>query len=209
MREKAPFTRENLERAYVLRRRESWVETEGRVAEHARDGFQRGFITGMVGMGLAGLTNGSVVVHQNSKTAQERTPSVEDYFSDRVPKTEIAKIRAECKAAGMSLHDRLMERSGWPAIPYDGQLLVTHQDALLMGGKVQATPGFGDHVKFLDRETCETCKTQVCVEICSAEAITPGPAFDREKCVHCGACYWNCDNIEFEAGAGGLHSAEN
>ena len=40
-----------------------------------------------------------------------------------------------------------------------------------------------------------------------------------EKCIHCGACLWNCEmpleedaektNIEFRAGAGGLHSAEN
>jgi electron-transferring-flavoprotein dehydrogenase len=39
------------------------------------------------------------------------------------------------------------------------------------------------------------------------------------KCVHCGACLWNCSqatpenpdrmNIAFRAGAGGLHSAEN
>jgi electron-transferring-flavoprotein dehydrogenase len=43
------------------------------------------------------------------------------------------------------------------------------------------------------------------------------PAFEREKCVHCGACIWNCGqspdgergNIEFRAGSGGLHSAEN
>jgi hypothetical protein len=40
-----------------------------------------------------------------------------------------------------------------------------------------------------------------------------------EKCVHCGACLWNCSqanpenpermNIAFRAGTGGLHSAEN
>ena len=45
------------------------------------------------------------------------------------------------------------------------------------------------------------------------------PAFDREKCIHCGACIWNCgvqldedparSNITFTAGAGGLHSNEN
>jgi electron-transferring-flavoprotein dehydrogenase len=43
--------------------------------------------------------------------------------------------------------------------------------------------------------------------------------FDREKCVYCGACVWNCrapldddpprSNISFTAGAGGLHSTEN
>jgi electron-transferring-flavoprotein dehydrogenase len=215
MREKAPFTCENLERAYVMRRRQSWVELEGRVAEHARDGFQRGFLTGMIGMALAGLTNGQIVAHHETKAAPQRTRTIDDYFSDRIPRDEIARIRAECKAAGTPLHDRLMERSGWPPIRFDGQMLMTHQDALLIGGKVQAVPGFGDHVSFLDRRICEDCGTQVCVEICSAEALAPNrdsgsvPSFDREKCVHCGACYWNCDNIEFEAGAGGLHSAEN
>jgi electron-transferring-flavoprotein dehydrogenase len=57
--------------------------------------------------------------------------------------------------------------------------------------------------------------------MCSGQAITRGenavPAFDREKCIYCGACLWNCEatgddtqgNIEFNAGAGGLHSALN
>jgi electron-transferring-flavoprotein dehydrogenase len=45
------------------------------------------------------------------------------------------------------------------------------------------------------------------------------PDFDREKCVHSGACLWNCatpvpgnldkTNTAFRAGTGGLHSAEN
>ena len=45
------------------------------------------------------------------------------------------------------------------------------------------------------------------------------PNFDREKCVHCGACLWNCTSaspetadrmgVAFYAGTGGLHSAEN
>jgi dissimilatory sulfite reductase (desulfoviridin) alpha/beta subunit len=61
-------------------------------------------------------------------------------------------------------------------------------------------------------------------EICSAQALMPGeeggtPEFDREKCIHCGACIWSCckalpedrerANIEFGAGSGGLHSNEN
>jgi electron-transferring-flavoprotein dehydrogenase len=43
------------------------------------------------------------------------------------------------------------------------------------------------------------------------------PVFDREKCVHCGACIWNCaqplpdnperTNIAFHADAGGLRVA--
>ena len=67
-----------------------------------------------------------------------------------------------------------MDSAGWPAIPYDGQLLVSHQDALLMGGKVQAPPGYADHVVFLYPELCEQCGTKICIELCCGQAITPG-----------------------------------
>ena len=72
------------------------------------------------------------------------------------------------------------------------------------------------------QSVCEQCTAKTCIEMCSGQAITRGddngvPAFDREKCIHCGACIWNCGksidgertNIDFRAGAGGLHSAEN
>lgn len=224
LRENAPFTRANLERTYVARRRRSWVEHEGRAAEHARNGFQKGFVRGLFGMGLAGLTKGQVVLHADIQPPHERLSTPEDYYAGRIPRAEIASMREQAKASGIPLHDSLMDRCGWPPIPYDGRLLVSHQDALLIGGKVQATPGFEDHVRFLRRELCETCLTQVCVEMCSGEAIAPNkdggnaPLFDREKCVHCGACLWNCaheadasgrTNIEFGAGGGGLHSVEN
>jgi electron-transferring-flavoprotein dehydrogenase len=84
-----------------------------------------------------------------------------------------------------------------------------------MGGKVQAPSGYADHVIFIDPAVCETCRAPVCIEICSGQALNRGstgvPLFDREKCVFCGACLWNCPegNIEFRAGAGGLHSAQN
>jgi electron-transferring-flavoprotein dehydrogenase len=88
----------------------------------------------------------------------------------------------QCLAHGASVQGALMERVGWPAIAFDGQPLVSHQDALLMGGKVQAPAGYADHV-----------------EICSGEAITASPEgqpqFDRENCIHCSA--------------GGLHLTEN
>jgi electron-transferring-flavoprotein dehydrogenase len=66
-------------------------------------------------------------------------------------------------------------RCGWPAIEYDGQLLVSHQDALLIGGKVQAPPGFADHVRFVYPDFCERCVAKMCIEMCSGQAITPGP----------------------------------
>jgi electron-transferring-flavoprotein dehydrogenase len=78
-------------------------------------------------------------------------------------------------------------------------------------------------VIFADPETCKQCGAKICIEGCSGQAIMPGdegvPRFDREKCVFCGACLWNCSqpskkdpekgNIRFEAGSGGLHSTVN
>ena len=223
LQEKKSFTRENLEATYVKRRRESWVETEGRIAEKSRDGFQRGVVAGLIGMGLTGITRGLINLPGKPAPPHRRIPSMEDYFRGKLSAEEIAQIRQDCYAQGISLHSALMDKCGWPSIPYDGQLLVTHQDALLMGGKVQAPPGYADHVVFLYPNLCQKCGTKICIEICSGQAITPGaegvPAFDREKCIHCGACLWNCaqalpgekdrTNLLFRAGAGGLHSAEN
>jgi electron-transferring-flavoprotein dehydrogenase len=221
---KKPFTKENLEQAYVSRRRASWVEAEAIVAEKSRDGFQQGVVSGMIGMALSGLTGGRLNLTSEPVPPWQRIPTLEDYYRDRIAPDEIARLREECRAKGVSLHGALMDKLGWPAIPFDGQLLVSHQDALLMGGKVQAPPGYADHVVFLHPELCGKCGVKVCIEACSGQAITPGegggvPAFDREKCVHCGACLWNCAssapgepdrmNIAFRAGTGGLHSAEN
>jgi electron-transferring-flavoprotein dehydrogenase len=219
---KRPLTRENLEAAYVARRRASWIESEGRVAEKARDGFQRGVVTGLVGMALAGVTGGRVSVGEEPPHPAEKIATLEAFYAGKIPPGEIAAIRRACEAKGVPLHDALMDRAGWPAVPLDGSLLVTHQDALLVGGKVQAPPGYADHVTFLRPELCRSCGRKVCFEICSAEAIRPGdggvPSFDREKCVHCGACLWSCTqrvdgtdevNLQLRAGTGGLHSAEN
>jgi len=223
LKEGKPFTRENLEHAYVKRRRESWIEAEAKVAERARNGFQRGFVTGLVGMALAGLSRGRLAIPGSPAPPHSRVPKVEEYYRGKISPEEIARIREESASRGQALHHALMEQCGWPSIPYDGRLLVSHQDALLMGGKVQAPPGYADHVVFVYPYLCETCGTRICVEVCSGQAITPGekgvPNFDREKCVHCGACVWNCTqprpedpertNIQFRAGTGGLHSAEN
>jgi len=150
-------------------------------------------------------------------------PNLHDYYLGKIPDAEVSEILVDCRRKGVPCHDALMERVGWPAIPFDGQLLVSHQDALLIGGKVQAAPGFADHVRFVYPDFCERCVGKLCIEMCSGQALSLGPTgvpvFDREKCVHCGACLWNCTasmeddpqrgNIEFRAGSGGLHSGEN
>lgn len=219
-----PFTRENLEQTYVARRRASWLETEGRMAEHARDGFQKNFILGMIGTALAGLTQGKLALRTDIRRPQDHIESLEKFFEGRISRVHLARVRTEAAKSGKPLHDLLMDEAGWPQIPYDGKLLVSHQDALLLGGKVQAPAGYADHVVFLYPGLCESCDTKVCIEMCSGQAIRASenggvPDFDREKCVYCGACLWNCassregdaerGNIDFRAGAGGLHSVEN
>lgn len=213
-----PFTKENLEATYEARRRKSRVELGALAAEHARDGFHRGFVRGLVGMALAGLTGGKLALETKIPPAAKQMRRLESYLSAD------AKLRKAVQAArdvGRPLHDALMSARGWPEIAYDGRLLVTQQDALLMGGKVQAAPGFENHVVFRDKNLCAACTEKTCASMCSGQAITIDseglPVFEREKCVHCGGCLWNCShapegassNIDFRAGAGGLHSAEN
>ena len=65
---------------------------------------------------------------------------------------KIAELKQQAAAENRSLHDVFMDACGWPAIPFDGKLLITHQDALLVGGKVQAAAGYADHVVFIDAE---------------------------------------------------------
>jgi len=219
-----PFTSENLEKTYVARRRASWVEAEAKIAARSREGFASGFIPGIVGMALTGLTKGALCWPADSEPVHKRIPSIEEYYHGRISCEEIARIRQEATAKGLALHDALMDKVGWPEIEYDGKLLISHQDALLLGGKVQAAPGYADHVTFERPDVCRACNEKTCIEACSGQAITTNPddgvpLFDREKCVHCGACLWNCSkpsqtdpertNVRFAAGAGGLHSAEN
>ena len=216
--QKRPFTREQLEATYVRRRRKSWVDAESKVAANARNGFEHGVVTGMLGMFLAGLTGGRFAP---APSRPRNVPSLEQAYGSRISASELKQIKEECATKAISLHDRIMDRCGWPQIPMDGKLLISHQDALLMGGGVQAPPGYANHVIFRRPDLCRECETKLCVEMCSGQAITHGeegvPGFDREKCVYCGACLWNCQaegegtsgNVEFNAGAGGLHSALN
>ncbi len=218
-----PFNQDDLEQTYVKRRRESWVFKEGQMAERARDGFQKGFVQGIVGMAMAGFSGGFFSWPGKPLAPYQRIPSLAEYYKGRITPKEIEDLRKECRISGKTLHEALMERVGWPGVPLDGKLLVSQQDALLVGGKVQAPAGFSDHVIILKPSLCNFCERKVCVDMCSGQAIAlseeGGVAFDREKCVHCGACLWNCaqvvdkltgrTNLDFRAGAGGLHSAEN
>ena len=213
-----PFTQENLATTYETRRRQSWVERGAREAQNARNGFQDGLVKGMIGMALAGLTGGRLALKGKIPPAHQQIKPFPPRSFDGLKLKDAVKLSLE---DGRSLHDALLTARGWPEIPLDGRLLLSHQDALLLGGKVQAMPGFADHVVFRDVGLCIGCNEKTCIAMCSGQAITLGedgaPAFEREKCAHCGACLWNCgqspdgvhSNVDFRAGAGGLHSAEN
>ena len=213
-----PFTQQNLSATYEARRRASWVEQGARVAENARNGFHLGVVPGMIGMALAGLTRGKISVNATIPPAHKQIHPTRSRSAEKLNRKEAAALAV---LDGRPLHDAIMTARGWPEIPFDGRLLVSHQDALLVGGKVQAMPGFADHVVFRDVGLCIGCEEKTCIAMCSGQAITLGedgaPAFEREKCAHCGACLWNCgqspdgvhSNVEFRAGSGGLHSAEN
>ncbi len=216
--ERRSFTQENLAATYELRRRVSWIERNALEAMNARNGFHRGFVSGLTGMMLAGLTGGRLSLVASAPPTHKQIKKRVVRSLKELKRREAAMLAME---DGRPLHDALMSARGWPEIEFDGKLLVSHQDALLMGGKVQAMPGFADHVVFRDAGLCVHCDDKTCIAMCSGQALTLGPecspVFEREKCVHCGACLWNCSqagadgqtNIEFRAGAGGLHSAEN
>lgn len=218
LRHSRPFTRENLQDSYEKRRRASWVEKGASEAQWARHGFHKGFVRGLIGTALAGFTNGQLGYSGEIPTPAEQ---IKKLRRDPLASQEVKKATEAALAAGRPVHDALLSARGWPEIPFDGRLLVTQQDALLMGGKVQAMPGYADHVVFTNKELCGKCAEHTCVSMCSGQAITLGadkrPTFEREKCVHCGACMWNCahppagrnSNVEFRAGSGGFHSAEN
>jgi electron-transferring-flavoprotein dehydrogenase len=213
-----PFTQENLAATYETRRRQSWVERGAHEAQNARNGFQGGMVKGMIGMALAGLTGGRLSLNGQIPLAHKQIRPFAPKSFDGLKLKEAVALALE---DGRPLHDALLSARGWPEVPLDGRLLVSHQDALLLGGKVQAMPGFADHVVFRDVGLCIGCEEKTCIAMCSGQAITLGedgaPAFEREKCAHCGACLWNCgqspdgvhSNVEFRAGSGGLHSAEN
>ncbi len=217
------FTKANLEATYLATRRASKLNKRLQKATGARNGFNKSFFWGMFGEALTGFTG--LHLPFASVPPATRVPELKDAVKGRI-KDEKAfdEAVAAARKANKPLHDAVMDAEGWPAIPFDGELLMTHQDALLIGGKVQAAAGFADHVTFEDPSICAKCTKHTCIEICSAQALMPGenpgdvPAFDREKCIHCGACIWNCamlvpgtthGNIVFKAGSGGLHSNEN
>ena len=106
-------------------------------------------------MALAGMTGGRLALRGQIPPAPKQFGRSTAYIAGGLSTKQAAALALD---SGRPLHDALMTARGWPEIQYDGRLLVTHQDALLMGGKVQAMPGFADHVVFLDKKCCLACE---------------------------------------------------
>ena len=154
LRSGSPFSQENLSRSYEKTRRLSAVERGARQAQNARNGFHRGFVRGLAGMALAGFTGGRLALPAHIPPAPKQIRTIPTGSEAELKLRGAAALALE---TGRPIHDALMTARGWPQISFDGRLLVTHQDALLMGGKVQAVPGYADHVVFLDRQRCISC----------------------------------------------------
>ncbi len=71
-----PFTQKNLSETYEKRRRASTVERGARQAQNARNGFHRGFVRGLAGMALAGLTGGRLSLRARIPSAPRQIRSI-------------------------------------------------------------------------------------------------------------------------------------
>ena len=162
-----PFTRENL--THPMWRAAGELGREGsRVAEKARDGFSMDLCR-VVGDGPGGIEAGRLHLPLGGGPTTFLVV-LEDFCRGRLDpemRSREGQLRGESP-----LHDAVMRCCGWPDIHYDGQLLVSLQDALMLGGKVQAPPGFRDHVAFRDADACRRAGRSS-VEMCSGQAIAP------------------------------------
>ena len=215
-----PFTRENLAPYDLAARRASWVEQEGRVAEKARDGFHRGVVTGLIGMALAGMTGGKRWLGGEPELLPDRRRVLpRPHPRCRAPGHPSTSVAARGIAAPRRLdgplrlaRDRLRRRVAGVA---PGRAPARRQSPGAAGIRRPRALRLPRFLRALRREDVHRNVFRP-----GAHSRPAGvPQFDRDKCVHCGACVWNCTvtleddptrgNIEFKAGAGGLHSGEN
>ena len=84
-----PFTRENLTQAYEARRRASWVEKEARVAEKSRDGFQRGVVTGLIGMALAAFSKAVLARRVILRSPPRQLATLDEFYRGKLTPLEI------------------------------------------------------------------------------------------------------------------------
>ena len=86
-------------------------------AREARNGFHQGVVRGLIGMGLAGLTNGRLSLAAKIRPAHKQIETLKKFYSRRLRPEQLAKLKHEAATGGRALHDALMDACGWPEIP--------------------------------------------------------------------------------------------
>ena len=109
------FTRENLEAAYVRRRRASFVEGGAQAAKEARNGFHKGVVRGLIGMALAGISGGRLALGARIRPAHQQIEPLARFYR-RLRPEQLEKAEREARSGGRALDDALMDACGWPEI---------------------------------------------------------------------------------------------
>ncbi|MBK8476821.1 MAG: hypothetical protein IPL39_11085 [Opitutaceae bacterium] len=85
------LAKENLAATYVARRRARlWVDKgKPHRRKKSRDGFTRGVVSGLIGMGLTGLTKGVLnFPFGKALPPHKRLPSIERYYRGKIPRRD-------------------------------------------------------------------------------------------------------------------------
>jgi len=64
--------------------------------EKSRDGFQRGVVTGLIGMALAAFSNGRFSLGSPPAKPGERLVSPADFYRGKLTPQEITAVQQEC-----------------------------------------------------------------------------------------------------------------
>ena len=192
-----PFTRENLDAAYVARRRASWVERRGGSPRRRATASSAASSRASSGWRSPVSPAARSSLGEEPPHPAEKIGTSKGSTRARSPPRRSPAIRQGVRGEGRPAARRAHGPRGLAgAVPLDGKLLVTHQDALLMGGKVQAPARLRRSRRLPPPGALPGLRAAGLLRDLLGRGAPAGrrrrPSFDREKCVHCGACLWSC-----------------
>ena len=103
-----PFTKENLEGAYVARRRKDPQDKALQQACYARDGFQKSFMSGLMGTGMCGITGGKIHLKANTVPPSRKIKPLESLIGEKLTREQLDQIVDQCAKEKKPLHDAIM-----------------------------------------------------------------------------------------------------
>ena len=150
-------------------------------------------------MGLTGMTGGKLNLGGEIKRPYERVPSLEEYCRGRIAPAEVEELRKSAISQGTSLADAVMDASRLAAD-------TARRQAPRLPAGCPPPRAARSRPRPATPITWSSSTRQLCANAAarsSASRSVPArpsptgegggaPQFDREKCVHCGACLWNC-----------------